>query len=176
MLLTTDYTDTLQIELVKAHLLIDHDLDDVILQHYIVASLETIESEADAQFFVREWANEAHELIPFLDGTIRLSLPVDADKVLIDDGLLQVQLNNTQWYFCSDGIIIDLSQFDFTQTLVSVTAETGQSDVVNKVNQLRLLIIGEWYNSRENAVIGSISQEIPTGLKFMIQKLREVAL
>ena len=176
MLIKTDYTDSLTLDLVKNHLILDHSLDDVILQHYMVASLELVESEADAQFFVREWESEAHELIPYSDGTIRLALPVDADKVLIDDGTTSQYINKGSWYFCSDGIIIDMSPLDYEMPLTKVLAETGATDVQNKVNQLRLLIIGEWYNSRENAGVGTLVSEIPTGLKFMIQKLREVAL
>ena len=171
-----NYTDTLTLELIKQHLIIDHSLDDALLTHYQVASLELVESEAHAQFYPRTWTATPKELEIGIDGLLRLSLPVDADVVMIDDSTHAKQIDRRYWYFCSDGIIIDMAKLDFEAPLIVVDAETGETDQGNMVNQLRLLIIGEWYGSRENGITGSTTSEISTGLKRMIQTLKEVSL
>jgi len=175
MTIKTDYTDTLTLDLIKQHLLIDHALDDALLSHYKDASLELVESEAHAHFYQRAWEATADELEIGVDGMLHLSLPVDADILFIEDGTTAGYIDRKNWYFCSDGILVDMAKLDF-ETPTIVLAETGVTDQTNRVNQLRLLIIGEWYNSRENAVIGSPASEIPTGFKNMIQTLMEVSL
>ncbi len=175
--ITTTADDNLSLDLVKQSLYIDNIDDDVLLSQHISASLEVVEEFCNANFIHREWESEAHELKVYIDATMRLSLPADAKTVTITDDSGDIVLDRTKWYFVSDGIFLNLFDIDVTGDITKVIATTGIDPIQASVNQSRLLLIGSWYGSREETVIGTSATQLPSGaVQLLMPLLQEVAI
>jgi len=104
------------------------------------------------------------------------------DQVIIlsTNHTLPAGLNNKNPYFVinSTGSNFQLSltqggaAVEFTD---SGTGDCFAGELSTAIQHALLLLIGHWYNSRENSMVGSVSHEIPMGVESLLQPYRVYA-
>ena len=188
MIITTvSGTDTLKLDTVKKHLNIDFTDDDDYLKALITTSLVASENYCRDNFLERL---NVQNIGKFSDGMLPLCLPTDitykpTDKVTIKYEIgaipteivvdeLNLYTQDTDHYYYSKGVIyIVLAEGVAVDAGTDVTIEwnTGAVEPDATVDQARLLLCGTYYENRENAVIGTITAQLPNGVKFLLEPL-----
>lgn len=136
MTLETKGLDTLSLVLVKAHLVIEHALDDTLIQHYMDMSFDTAETYLNHSL--------TDEVYNTLDIDTIYSIPYKPKKVELY--LIDVLVKEVEFSYCGFELVLDL---DGTEVYDEVVAYVdGAND--NSVVQARLLQIASSYKVREN--------------------------
>ena len=168
MELVQESTDTLTLDLIKAHILVSHNLDDVLLEHYKKASLELIEEYLSYSLLERIYKNTPSEI----DGdnkqrVITLQCPYKPDYIIryFEDG------SQDEIGFQFDIGAKELYVYNETELNITKIEAFMFDRYVNAVHQIRLLMIGNWYEFRTADTNLNI-KEVPTGIMFMIDKLK----
>ena len=178
MKITLTSPDSLTLDLVKKHLLVEHDDDDVIIQQYMGASLDAVERDTHAHWLKREWASTSFDEGITLNNTLVLTLPVNPKEITLNfvDGSDYV-FDEIEWYYCAGSVTVALDNVSLVSSIQNITAVTGFEEVPFLPTQARLQCIGSWYGSREDEVIGTTVNQIPSGaLRFINQIIAEVAI
>jgi hypothetical protein len=157
-------TDPLSLELIKSHIVIEHNLDDTLLEHYKNASLDTIEKYLNASILERIFqsgtvTNESDVL------TFDLTYKPKSIIVYYTDG----SQDDTVDYFYDIGaqmLYVDNQDFNIDRVEAFITPIN-----INTSNQIRLLLLANWYAFRE-ADTNLNLKEVPTGIMFIIDKIK----
>jgi len=178
MKVVTTAADDLTLVLVKKHLLVDHTSDDDIINQYMAASLEAVETTCHAHFLKRTWEGTIYESEILLDNTLSLHLPINPKAIGLTFATEEgYNFEPFEWYYCSQKVKVTLDNVDLVEAIATVTAVTGFDVIPAQINQARLLIIGSWYAQRENDVMGISVNDLPSGaIKFLLPMMQEVAL
>jgi len=164
-------SDSLEINEIKKHLYIDHNLDDQLLDTYRIASLEVAQSYLHNQVLETLYENETHELEPVNYGlSYEFRIPYRPKELVlwdIEDNPITIFYEQIQ-YDPGTGILHVFNNFDITKA----QALTGYSkDTQYQINIARLLMIGEWYKYRENSQSLNLS-EISFGTKLLLDMIQ----
>ena len=157
--------DPLTLDLIKAHLLIAHNEDDILLEHYKEASLEIAEKYLNLSILERLFESTPDEITS--SDILSLHLPYKPKNVLVH--LQDTTTYESEFYFDrgSEKIFV----MNDNEDIVKVEAYIQMKNV-SSITQLRLLIIGTWYENRESTTARNL-KEVPLSLMFMIDKLKE---
>jgi len=152
MILESKGLDTLTLSLTKNHLVVEHILDDVLIQHYMDSSLETVED------YIRlPITQEIYSSIIAESYEIKYK-PSKVELYLSDVFVKQVDFTYL------DTCLIPI--LDGTEIYDEVKA-TVDSANKNNIIQARLLMIGSHYKVRENEDYSNM-KSIPIGVKFLL--------
>ena len=170
--LIQESTDTLELDLIKAHLVISHNLDDVLLEHYKKASLEVVEEYLTTSLLDRIYESTSDEVVSDNQNTmLELECPYPPDKMIVyfSDGSQEdehvtydIGAKILYYYNINDLEVTKIEAFTFLKNSTAI-------------EQVRLLLIGNWYEFR-NADTALNLKQVPTGLLFMIDKLKKAEL
>jgi len=186
MIITTvSGTDTLDLERVKKHLNIDFAEDDTMLEAYIDVSL--LASENYCRDNLLERLN-VENIGQFIDGYLPIGLTTDltykplgdvtikykvgtVDTTTVVKPLSQYTLDKNHYSYINGYIVI---VFVDTVTVddnadVSIEWNTGLNALEAPIDQARLLLCGTYYENRESAVTGLSVNDLPNGVKFLLE-------
>jgi uncharacterized phiE125 gp8 family phage protein len=157
----------LDLDLVKAHLRVDHDDDDALIGAYVDAAVSAIDGP-------RGWLNRAvwPQTLRFTADTLcrpfRLPhgpvIAVDEIEYVASDGTATAWADD-DWMVTADDRIV-LKHGAVWPSLrgdadgVSVTYQAGFADVPKAIQSALLLMVGDLWMNRETAVVGTVSAEI----------------
>jgi uncharacterized phiE125 gp8 family phage protein len=142
----------LDLDLVKAHLRVDHDDDDALIGAYVDAAVSAIDGP-------RGWLNRA--VWPLPHGPV---IAVDEIEYVASDGTATAWADD-DWMVTADDRIV-LKHGAVWPSLrgdadgVSVTYQAGFADVPKAIQSALLLMVGDLWMNRETAVVGTVSAEI----------------
>ena len=166
MTITTTETDTLTLDLVKQHLLVDHTVDDVIIQHYIDSSIPATQNYTNKSVLSGTYTNTTDELVPVyeFDGyyTYKLRIPFCPTEVTITypTGTITVFKDDIEYDNKDSLLYITTNE---VPTTITADIESNLKDI----NQARLLTVGSWYANRESETITS-TKVLPFGVTFIL--------
>ena len=167
MILKNKATDPLDIDLVKAHLMVEHNKDDLLIQSYIDTSLGAVENFTHKPALIETHETFGNEIIDgHKDTTIEIPLVKKPDNVFMIFAGSRVLYES--WNY-SDGTLYILGVPPHTQTLpdtIEVEIGTYATDP-HVVNQSRMLLCGSWYTMRANSMDIRIS-ELPDGINNLL--------
>jgi len=169
MTIETTAPDSLSIDTVKEHILVYHNEDDAILQHYIKASLNAVNGYMHSSTLLQTYVNTAQEVAYVTpDGYYDFKIGYTPYKVEVNG--TELMPNEFKNYNARVRISEDLIPPGAT-----VKAYVGFIDDISEINQARLLLIGSWYSHRENTSTLSIN-ELPDGVKFILDNISDVSV
>jgi len=178
MKVTTTATDSLTLELVKAHCNQEESFDDALFNQYIAASLEAVENSTHNHYLQRTWEGTIYESEINLDLSLSLSLPVNPRSLKLTFATEpDYEFEPFEWYYCSGKVKVTLQNVDLLESIATIEATTGEDPISAQANQARLMIIGSWYASRETDVLGLSVADLPSGaMKFLLPQMQGVAI
>lgn len=159
--------DPLSLELIKSHIVIEHNLDDTLLEHYKNASLDTIEKYLNASILERIFQSGSGGSVTNESDVITFDLTYKPKSIIVyyTDG----SQDDTVDYFYDTGaqiLYVDNQDFNIDRVEAFISPIN-----INTSNQIRLLLIANWYAFRE-ADTNLNLKEVPTGIIFMIDKIK----
>jgi hypothetical protein len=166
MTLKNTAPDNLDLGLVKEHLVVDHGDDDALIQSYINASLGYVEAYIHDPILQMEYEADPNEMLP-VNMEYRLQIPKTPKIVLIRIGTHTDILPPTDWSYQGSTLTIPV-RLHVTPSAIVVMA--GAPEWIDAINQARLMLIGQFYNYRENVADLRI-MELPTGVKFILDNV-----
>ena len=167
MILTQTETDKLDITLVKAHLVVDHATDDLLIESYIKASIGYVEAYIHDSILDNYFTNDQNEL-KLINMQYILKIPTAPKMVIVKVGQHTDILPDSAWNFSNGHVYIDqVSNITPTEITAMVGIDPKWSD---SINQARLLLIGQFYNYRESIADLRIL-ELPHGVKFILDNV-----
>jgi len=178
MKIVSEAADSLDLDHVKRYCLVEHDLDDEVLNGFIAASLRLCEEITHRHFLSRTYEATIYEHEILLDSTLKLSLPVAPElvEITLTDGSSH-PVRDCDIYYCSGTIKVDLTHVDLTSSIQTVIAKTGHDPIDSLIIQARLSIIEEWYTMRGETGKGVNTAQLPTGaIKTILPILGDVAI
>ncbi len=159
---------------------IDNSDSNPLLRIYIAAAREYIEnwawtslSQATYAFYFDEWAPEYKIYYPI--NSIDSFEYKNADNTGDYDGLL------TDYHYSPhSGLIVlgDSAMDDLYEqpNAVKITASVGNENtgkIAAEIKLAMLLMIGHWYENRENTITGTVINEIPLGARDLLASCRD---
>jgi len=154
--------DNLTLEEVKQHLYIDFDDDNTYLQGLIDLSLSYVQQETGNSILETEYVSTPEEVedniyvVDYYPTKIDVTLNDDSIVTLLRDELLAYNVidttivQNHQIVFSLSGLF-DVGYFD-PEDVKQVNAFSGVNvSLLLPVNHARKLLIGDWYNHREDS-------------------------
>lgn len=181
-------TNVLSTATAKAHLRVEHSTEDTLIAAYVAAAVAHIEQQTNRQLLTATWdidfdrfpvGGEA-QLLPLAplqsvdkivyvasDGTSTTigSGTIASDYVVLtgrEPGLIAPESGKV-WPFAAD------QPGSVTYRITSGYGETA--DIPTAVIQAVKLLVGHWYENREDVVIGTITASIPRGVQHLIETL-----
>lgn len=179
MTIISTATDSLLLTTIKEHLVVDIDDDDTLISMYSEASLQAVENYCHAQFLERTWSADSSELEISTFNNLILYIPVTPTAITLTlIGGATYEFKTREWYFYEGKCRVNLDDVeDIGLGILSVEAKTGEDPITALVNQARLITIGSWYSNRENEIVGSSVNELPSGaIKFIMPSMMETAI
>ena len=169
MILETIEQDSLNLSLTKEHLVIDNIDFDLLIQHYINASLAAVDNYTHLSTLSKVYVNTAQEIEAYTPlKTYEFSIEYRPYKVEVNG----VALKPDDYKYYSSKIIIKEDLVPFGET---VKAYIGYTRDISDITQARLLLIGSWFENRENTQALRLS-ELPDGVKFILNNTSDIAL
>ena len=154
--------DNLTLEEVKQHLYIDYSDDDTYLQSLIDLSLSYTQQETGNSILETEYVSTPEEVqnniyvVDYYPTKVEVTLNDDSIVTLLRDELLTYNVidttivQNHQIMFSLSGLF-DVGYFD-PEDIKQVNAFSGvNSSLLIPVTHARKLLIGDWYNHREDS-------------------------
>jgi len=184
VIIDTQEPDTLTLDTVKKFLLIEHTLDDELLNIYIKTSLAVAGRYLHQNVLTTTYAAEPKELIDIEYG-IFLTLPDRPYEVEVEYSVGGSTYTQTMRYFegkyvyaKGQGLLfIDVEALDYApDTITGIKALAGfeNADDADVITQGRLFLIGDWYKFRENNV--TFENVLPNGTKLLFDLVQESQL
>jgi uncharacterized phiE125 gp8 family phage protein len=181
----------------KAHLRVEIADDDALISGYISAARETCETETRRAFLTQTWDAKFHRAWPvYFDRAsllwrpgIRLPRPplqsVTSINYVDSAGASQL-LASSQYQVTSlhgdskEGLVVPaygvtwptVRDVPEAVTVRFVSGYGGLELVPNRIRQAMLLLIGHWYENREDVVIGTIATQVPMSVQSLLFPLR----
>ena len=134
MILDSKGSDPLNLELVKAHLVVEHDIDNTLIQVYIQSSLDLVEKY--------------------------INKPITTERYYSPTGdFYEVPYKPTHVYLYQDGAIVEeVTEFEYVYPKLTFQTTTPHNEVIVEIEgknsptiqAARLLHIGSQYATREN--------------------------
>ena len=165
MVETSVAPDPLEMDLIKAHLVVEHNLDDTIISHYSSASLEVIEEYLNYSLLGRIFETTTNEIT---EQMLYLDLPYKPQSIIVyyDDGSQEDDID-FMYDIGTKTLYVENTENNITKVEAFVIPKYP-----NAVNQIRLLLIGNMYEFR-NADTAQNLKQVPTGIMFLIDKLQD---
>jgi len=171
MQLTNTQVDPLDIDTVKAHLVVNTDVDDQLIQTYTDASLEQVELYLHKRLLIRTFVSDPAAMVPTPESTLVLDLPEKPSIVTLtfsDQGMSHRLILQPDQYVWKDGLLTIPVTTSYTYN--EVTAEVGVEFGQRAILQARLLLIGNFYSFREDAVALRLN-ELPNGVRAILDSI-----
>ncbi len=165
-------TDTLLLAKVKQHLEVDADLidDDILIQGYIDSSLAYVTNYTDKTF---EIYNNTENFAVWDESTyLEWATEVRMASLEYTDTLGATKTISVQVY--SDNIIRMIVPADYDGGVIAVTY-TPYIEVMQVPisQQARLLLVGDWYISREDSILGTQVNELSnSGVNALLNSIK----
>lgn len=174
MTLQSTEADNITIILVNQHLRILNDEESFLIERYITASLGAVEDYMHEKALKSIYVNTADELIP-IDGSesdLLLYLEVNPRSIEITSNLGTETLDERYYVYADNYIYIPGVD---GRTITEVKVNTGKYKHSAQIIQARLLLIGSYYEFRENTVPLRLST-VPDGVAAILGNCSEAAL
>ncbi len=162
--------DPLTLDKVRSHLQVDYDEDDTLIQTYITNSLHFVQNyigknvaayENDETF--QEWVSPMY--LEWSEEVRSGSLEYTDDLGAVQSVAVTVGVDNV--------IVTDEIPGDYNGGAVTVSyVPYVYQFQVPVYEQIRLLIIGDWYTNRETNIVGAQVHELPMGTKIMMDSVK----
>jgi len=175
MIFLQEETDNLDLDLVKEHLVVNHDEDDVIIMQYMTASLEVVKS-----YIHRNPLKTSYEAIPnelkSINGAYLLDIadrPVEMFATAKGSNQ-SLPVPNVYWHFNSydkQVLFYPPNKIDFDDIVIFTGAYLEEA----QITQARLLLIGTYYNYRESVADLRLT-EVPNAFKLILDNISAVSL
>jgi len=159
----------------KAQIRVDHNDEDVLIQHYIDAATSLLDGPTGILgrcLVTQSWqmvidALTGPVLLPFPDSTIDGAVFTDtAAGTLAYDLALQDQR-----------LLLRPSSGHGRPVEITFTAGYGAaSDVPAAIRQAMLLLIGQWYDNREAVTVGAAGSPMPMAVDALLAPYRRIRL
>jgi len=179
-------TDDITLNEVKRHLNITDNDDDTYLTALIGVSLDAVESYCRQQFLLRQ---NAQTLGTLKTGSVPVRLMSDITYRPVDDSVelcyelsasavcLPIPKRDSMNYtddnhhYINNYIVVELSEAyeaDIDSEIV-LNWKTGLTVIPEGIGHARLLLIGTYYENREDTVTSVHTETIPTGIAFLLE-------
>ena len=159
----------------KAQIRVDHNEEDVLIQHYIAAATSLLDGPAGLLgrcLVTQSWQMSIEAvtgpiLLPFPDSTIDDAVYTDAaGGTLVYDLALQDQR-----------LLLRPSSGHGRPVAITFTAGFGSAaDVPAAIRQAMLLLIAHWYDNREAVTMGAAGYSMPMAVDALLAPYRRVRL
>jgi len=192
-IVTQPAVEPLSLAEAKAHLRVDHNDEDELIQIYIRAAREYLEGPYG--FLGRCLVTQTWRLTldEFPTAEIKIPLPPlqDVVKVAYDDSLgNEITINPDDYYVDSSsqpGWVVPVSSWPTPLDAVNAVridfitgypADTGSSppdltaNIPFNIKAGMLLMIGNMYENREDDIVGTITAKLPHGAEFLFRPHR----
>lgn len=171
----------IDLELVKSHLRVEHDDDDVLIQAYISAACAYVDGPQGI-LGRAIWTQTLELRQNVFCGPIHLPYgPVAAVASIayVDPYGAEQTLDDTG-YVLRTGDIVGLTYGASWPALrgdaegVRIQYVTGEDEAPTAIVQALLLLIGHWYANRETVNVGNITSQLPLATQALLAPYRDV--
>ena len=181
-------SDTLSLDDVKKHLIVEHNEDDTLIQMYIDASLEAVEQQLHKKTRVVSYRKT---LKNFDDRVFWESSKPLAHITVTYNTTEELVLNEYDYNYDRDGdtnyysyvgndtieLFFNDKPSDWDGLAFKAEYESGSSVVSSVVTQARLLLIGTWYEQRASVSPKATKiLSVPHTVEFLLSPYQDVAL
>lgn len=180
-------SDNLELDLVKEHLVIDHQEDDDLIVSYMGASLDAAERYLNKKVRLTSYA----KTLVNMDDTIVWDTPSPSGALTLEYNGGSISINKYDYNYDRDGdtnyyiyfanksvkVVLNDKPADYDDSTFNITYTSGSSDETEAVTQARLLLIGTWYEHRASVTPKTTKVvEIPHTVGFLLDSYKEVAI
>lgn len=186
MIITTIIgTDDLTLEEVKHHLNITFNDDDNMIEALKKTSLNAVENYCRSYFLERELHQSILGLSDILPAYIVSDLTQDPNHDTVEveyidqTGVQTILVNKLNLYNQDQNHYkyidkrIEITLVDTIPIVDGSTAiikwKLGQNEIEDSIDHARLLLCGTYYENREDAVTGVSVNDLPNGVKFLLE-------
>lgn len=180
---TQSSTDNLTLELVKTHLIVEHNEDDLLITAYIKSSLSAVEN------YLHKTVNsfEYTQTYKNIDDLMSWETPKPTNDVTLTyntDMTMSIKEyeenydrdNDTNYFIYSNGtltIFMNDIPTDWDENEFTMKYDIGYEDIPDEVNQARLLLIGTWYEQRASVSPKPTKvRELPHTVAFLLDSFQ----
>lgn len=172
----------------KAHLRVEHDSENSLIESLIKSARYWCEGFTRRSFVSQTWVLKLDDF-PSNEGNIYLPSPpllsiinftyIDENG---DSNSLDLDTDYNVDTVSDPGLIYLPYEVDWPtardqQNAITITFLAGYGDTANTIpdaiKQAILLLVGHWYEHREDVVIGSIANPIPMGAEMLLWNFRD---
>ncbi|RLA71868.1 MAG: hypothetical protein DRG78_24635 [Epsilonproteobacteria bacterium] len=169
MIIESTADDSLTLTLVRVHMVLPDEEFNVLLEQYKKASLNTVNNYIHASSLHQIYINTPQELLyENKEGYYEFKIAYHPNRVEINGD--ELMPNEFKYYGAK--IIIKAALIN-SESIVK--AYTGVIGDISEINQARLLLIGSWFENRENTQALRLS-ELPDGVKFILDNMSDVSI
>lgn len=163
----------------KDHLNITDDMDDSIIEFIIQSAREAVENMTGRTLINRTYEHSRTTLdneiclpYPMLQNVSNIAyIDTDGAAQTLATSLYEVDTKRTPGRVVKAyGQAYPSVRDKINAVTITYVAGYGANaqDVPSPLRSAMLLLIGLWYENRESVIIGTISSELPMGVKFLI--------
>lgn len=159
----------------KAQVRVDHDDEDLLIQHYIDAATAWLDGRAGILgrcLVTQSWQMDLEAitspiLLPFPDSEIDSAVFTDAagGDIAYDPGLQDQRL-----------LLRPLAGFGRPAAITFIAGYGAPADVPAAIRQAMLLLIGHWYENREAVSLGASPSALPMAVDALLALYRRIRL
>jgi uncharacterized phiE125 gp8 family phage protein len=181
-LLDSDLVITVQ-EL-KDYLRVDSNTDDVMLEAFINAATSQIEARLNRPLRLQSWIYSL-DYSDLTTGLIYINKApiVSVDSIEYYDGTNTLQTLDSSNYFVSLSSnpckikVMQLPNIYNRLDAVKITFTAGYAtvnDIPKDIKQALKFMCGHWYENRQDAITGTMTQEMPMSSQFLLEPYRNL--
>jgi len=165
----------------KQHLRVVNSDEDDYIQSLIQTAREDCEKYQNRSYYTQTWKLVFDEL---QNDIIELPRPpvqsIDSIVVIDSDGTSN-DVTDYDTDFISEPARLKINNYPNVELaelnalqITYIAGYSNVSDIPQNVKHAMKLAIGHWYNERETSVVGTSAQELPYGVKHLLDKDRVV--
>lgn len=160
-------------DLLKSHLHIEHDLDDVYINQLAWAAIEHCE-----QYTGRTFAPETYEkVLPYFCDEIELEFGPITDVEPIDYYDVENEPQTFDDYYLVGNTLVLSAEEEYPATYnrpdaVTITYHAGAEAIPPSVKQAAFFLVAAWNENREGEITGTISTQLALGIDRLLQPWR----
>jgi len=179
-LVTPPALEPITLDEAKAHLRVEHDLDDQLIESLISSATNSVELTLNRALINQTWVHTFDKFPGVLTCDLQAGVSSITSITYQDTANVQQTLP-ADVYELTGGTVSGFrlaygkewpSVLDHKDS-VSVTVVVGygatRHDVPQAIRQAMLLLIGNWYENRESTVIGTITAQLPHAVDLLLR-------
>lgn len=173
-------TDIVSLSDMKEWLRVDHDAEDTIITAIIDSAVQSVQDYTGRHFKATTWTYT-------MEFMRNIDIPYSVDTVTLISyhntaGSTSNLTNNTDYYYGKENGVLKVKYIEIPSDIKDerMDAVSISGTTINEINapltQAIKMLCAHFYENRRAVIVGAISNEIPMGVKALLNPYRIISL